>query len=564
MQPLELWGGLECTVNRTHDRYHDQIVLSGHHDRPDDLDLFAGLGLGTIRYPVLWERTMPRTDGTPDWTWPDARLARLRELEITPIVGLVHHGSGPPHTHLLDDGFAGGLGTFAGLVAARYPWVEQWTPVNEPVTTARFAALYGHWYPHASDERSFWLALLNQIDATRAAMRAIRRINPGARLVQTDDLGRTHATAPLADQAAFYNARRWAGWDLLFGRLNRDHVLWDYLVALGLGDRLRRIADDPCPPDVVGVNHYLTSDRVLDHRLDRFPAHLHGDNGRIAFADTEAVRVLDPPPPGLAGALDEAWTRYGTPIALTEVHNGSTREEQLRWAAEAWDTAVAARTRGIDVRAVTAWALLGSHGWNTLLTGGRSYEPGVFDTANGTPRPTALAALWRGLPRDADRHPVANEPGWWRRADRLTYGDPASAARVPGTVGLLLICGASEALTNVVATASAARGIRYRLLRRDINDADEIRSLVATFAPWGIVTAGGVASLDTTGLTADAGRAGHAQMVDRLLDDLIDGRGHRRPSGPFASVCLQGAGGGIAPDVLGRIFEQRSIQRGFV
>ena len=52
----------------------------------------------------------------------------------------------------------------AGAAAERYPWIEDWTPVNEPLTTARFSALYGHWYPHAQDEHAFWLALLNQID----------------------------------------------------------------------------------------------------------------------------------------------------------------------------------------------------------------------------------------------------------------------------------------------------------------------------------------------------------------------------------------------------------------
>jgi dTDP-4-dehydrorhamnose reductase len=66
--------------------------------------------------------------------------------------------------------------------------VEDWTPVNEPLTTARFSALYGHWHPHVADEPAFWTALLNQIDAVRMSMKAIRRINPDARLVQTEDL----------------------------------------------------------------------------------------------------------------------------------------------------------------------------------------------------------------------------------------------------------------------------------------------------------------------------------------------------------------------------------------
>lgn len=35
---IELWGGIECTVNRVGNRYVDQIVRTGHQHRLDDLD----------------------------------------------------------------------------------------------------------------------------------------------------------------------------------------------------------------------------------------------------------------------------------------------------------------------------------------------------------------------------------------------------------------------------------------------------------------------------------------------------------------------------------------------
>jgi dTDP-4-dehydrorhamnose reductase len=504
MDALESWGGLECTVNRTRHGYTDQIRLNGHHDREGDLALFADLGIAALRYPILWERVAPDDPASPDWSWSDRRLAQLQTLGVRPIAGLVHHGSGPRYTDLLDDSFAPGLGRYAGQAAERYPWIDEWTPVNEPLTTARFSALYGHWYPHERDEKAFWRAMLNQVDGTRAAMRAIRRVNPAARLVQTDDLGRTYATSRLAEQAAFDNVRRWAGWDLLFGRVTRDHPLWQRLARLGLGDRLRAIADDPCPPDVVGVNHYLTSDRFLDHRLQRYPAHTHGGNGRVAYADIEAVRALDPPPPGLSGVLREAWDRYGVPVALTEVHNGCTREEQLRWAASAWDTAVSLRAEGVEIRAITAWALLGSHGWNTLLTAPGVYETGVFDVTSGTPRPTALAELWRGLSHGAPRHPVANEPGWWQRPERLIYPVlPRPAGIRPSSNddanAVLLICGATGTLGQAFAKACAARGIRYRISGRDMLDLerpDHAAAVLDRLRPWAVVNATGWVRVD--------------------------------------------------------------------
>src|ERR1041384_2020674 len=88
---VEVWAGMECTVNRVNDRYFDQIERSGHAGREDDLARIASLGVTTVRYPVLWERTAPGRLEDADWTWPDARLAALRAIGIAPIVGLLHH-----------------------------------------------------------------------------------------------------------------------------------------------------------------------------------------------------------------------------------------------------------------------------------------------------------------------------------------------------------------------------------------------------------------------------------------------------------------------------------------
>lgn len=517
MTSLELWGGAECTVNRVGDVFGDQVAATGHCERFGDLDLIAGLGVAALRFPVLWERVSPERAEDRDFSWSDPRLERLREVGVRPIVGLVHHGSGPRYTSLLDDGFAQGLAAHALATAMRYPWVDEWTPVNEPLTTARFSALYGHWYPHACDERQFWIALLNQIDDTRLAMRAIRQVNPAARLIQTDDLGRTYATTVLADQAAFDNTRRWLSWDLLCGLVGPSHPFWERLCGYGLEARLRDIAESPCPPDVIGINHYLTSDRFLDHRVQRYPRQDQGSNGRTVFADVAAVRVLDPPPPGLAGALREAWERYRLPIAVTEVHNGCTREEQLRWFEEAWKTGEDARAEGIDVRAITAWGLFGSRGWNTLLTGEGIYEPGVFDVSGGTPRETALAKLMRGRARPSGRHPVLAGAGWWRKDMRLHHPVSRRPARwseharrawaLAGGGPPLLILGATGTLGGALAAACTHRDIPFVLTGRselDLHDPTSIGGALDAHQPWAVVNAAGWVRVDDAEVEPEA------------------------------------------------------------
>ncbi|HEX7743462.1 MAG TPA: family 1 glycosylhydrolase, partial [Sphingobium sp.] len=503
----QLWGGVECTVNRVGDLYRDQVKLSGHEHRLDDLERFSELGISALRYPVLWERISPDSPDLCQWEWTDERLPRLRDLGVNVIAGLIHHGSGPRYTSLIDDGFASGLARHAANVARRYPWITDWTPVNEPVTTARFAALYGHWHPHLKSERAFWIALLNQIDATRLAMRAIRQVVPAARLIQTDDLGRTYATATLREQAWFDNQRRWAGWDMLCGRMTPDHPCWRRIAEQGLEDRLRAMLDDPYPPDVIGINHYLTSDRFLDHRLQRYPRQSHGGSDTQAFADVEAVRVLDPPSQGLEGALREAWGRYRIPLAVTEVQNGCTREEQLRWTAQAWDTAVRMNEQGVPVRAVTIWSLLGNSGWNTLLTRRGTYEAGAWDVSSGSPRPTAMVALAKALSGGAGRHQLTTGAGWWQRPVRIAHPPVARPAPIrehaaaPRDMSArpLLICGATGTLGQAMAGACALRNIPFILTKRselDLADIRGIENALDRLQPWAVVNAAGWVRVD--------------------------------------------------------------------
>src|SRR4051812_46082090 len=158
----EVWAGPECTVNRVGDRYFDQLARTGHDARPGDLDRLAGLGVTRVRYPVLWERHA--TDPI-DWRWADARLTPLRDLRVRRAGGLVPPGGGPPPPSRVAPGFADGLAAFAGGVAARFPWVDASPPVNEPLTTARFSGLYGHWYPRGRDPATFARCLLTECRA---------------------------------------------------------------------------------------------------------------------------------------------------------------------------------------------------------------------------------------------------------------------------------------------------------------------------------------------------------------------------------------------------------------
>lgn len=503
---IEIWGGLECSLNRVEDNYMDQLVLSGHYTRGhDDIKRFADLAIKALRYPVLWEKHVPRLDTQIDWSYSTARLNEMRLAGIKPIIGLVHHGSGPVYTDFFDGSFAKGLGEYAGKVAEQFPWIEYYTPVNEPLTTARFCGLYGHWYPHKSTTLDFLKILLAECKGTILAMQAIRKVNPAAKLVQTEDIGKTQSSYKLRYQADFENKRRWLSFDILAGKINKNHSLWNYLLYEGLKEEdFEFFAANPCPPDIMGINHYITSERYIDERIEKFPSYAVGGNGIAVYADVEAVRVGRNQGPEVL--FKEVWERFHLPIAITEVHLHCTREEQLRWFNYIWTAANNLKDEGADIRAVTAWALLGSFDWCSLLIKPAGiYEPGLFDVrAVAEPRPTALTKLVKSLAEGNHfTHPVMKEEGWWKRPCAIEYHLeelPQCVTQVRKAQGNpLIIIGKTGTLGTAFRRICKLRGIHYLLLGRqevDISDVADIERMVKHYNPWAIINTAGYAKID--------------------------------------------------------------------
>lgn len=520
--PPELWAGVECTIVRLGDQYRDQTRETGHDLRDGDIDLLAGLGVKAVRYPILWERVAPERPDRLDFSWTDRRLEMLRERGIEVIGALLHHGSGPHYTDLIDRDFPKKLADYAARVAERYPWIARWTPVNEPLTTARFSGLYGHWYPHGRDYSTFLRALYNQSRGTLEAMRAIRERIPGAGLVQTEDLGKTFSTAPLRHQAQHENERRWLSLDLLCGRVDDRHPMWKFLRSAGIGvDALEAMASGEAAPALLGINHYLTSERFLDHRLHFYPGQAPGGNGRDTYVDAEAVRVKRlEPDTGFGPRLREAWERYGIPMAVTEVHHGCTRDEQLRWFAEVWKTAGALRGEGMDLRAVTLWSTFGNVDWRSLLTERRGiYDTGAFDVRGPAPRPTIVAKAARAYGHGEDfDHPVLDSPGWWRRPPRLYLWNGRCKPMDWGG-RKLLIAGATGTLGNAFARICERRALPFCLTARDtldICDEASVAAAIERHAPWAVINAAGFVRVADAERERDACFAWNAEGPENL------------------------------------------------
>jgi dTDP-4-dehydrorhamnose reductase len=465
----KLWGGVECSIVRVRNRWRNQSIDTGHSSRLSDINAVADLGIRTLRYPVLWETISPRKPDEVDFRWHDERLLKIRELGIEPIAGLLHHGSGPHYTDLLDAQFPALLAQHAKNVADRYPWITQFTPINEPMTTARFSCLYGHWYPHRRTERDFCRAMINQCRGIVLAMRAIRAITPHAKLIQTEDLGKTFSTTLLQYQADYDNERRWLTFDLLLGRVDKCHPWHKIFLSHDISEKeLSLFLDEPCPPDTIGINHYLTSDRFLEHRRSHRPHNLKmTGNGHHRYCDLEAVRThLPEGSTGPEARLREVWDRYHRRTAITEVHHGSTRDEQVRWLAEVWEAAKSLRAEGKDICAVTVWALFGVEDWNSLLVQRNGlYEPGAFDARGGSLRLTALGRATKDiLSEGVIKHPVLDSRGWWHSERRFYQPELVGSLPVPAGKRAILLLGGSGALAQAFVRIAQFRGLECILM----------------------------------------------------------------------------------------------------
>ena len=62
---LEIWGGIECSYNRVQNNYMDQLNLSGHYEREDDISRFAQL---VVMAPLHSGSYRSFAQRSPSWT----------------------------------------------------------------------------------------------------------------------------------------------------------------------------------------------------------------------------------------------------------------------------------------------------------------------------------------------------------------------------------------------------------------------------------------------------------------------------------------------------------------
>jgi beta-glucosidase/6-phospho-beta-glucosidase/beta-galactosidase len=239
---------------------------------------------------------------------------------MQPILDPLHHISFPDW---LTDGFANPdfpklYERFICAVARRYPWAEAYTVFNEPLPTTLFCSLTGMWYPHGKSDDSFTAMALNVARAICSCSAALRRINPDIKFVHIDTSETHRAVDKKSEEwTAFANARRFLMHDLAFGRVDRTHPLYGYLIQHGMTESdLSWLRDHRAPVDIIGLDYYIHSE--IEWYWD-------AELGRANISWPVANPV------GFAAVADEYVQRFNMPVMLTETNLRGTYLDRLTW-----------------------------------------------------------------------------------------------------------------------------------------------------------------------------------------------------------------------------------------
>ena len=347
--PTFFLSGFECSNFLWKDGVRRNLVAETGHDRhaAEDYRILASLGIAVAREGIPW----PLVDrgGAYDFSMLDPYIEAMNASKITPIWDLCHYGYPDdldPFSNAFTERFARYCRACAEYVMPKLRGPHFFTPINE-ITFFSFCA--GEWgwaapYRCSREDRARLLEALCR--AAIAGVKAIRDVDPQARMVHIDPLVRVVAPRDRPDQeeAARYETHvdSFLAWDIIAGREHPE------------------FGGSPEILDIVGTNVY--SFGQMEYRESGPHAPLEPGDERIA---------------PLCDMLDTVWQRYRRPMIIGETSGlGHGRPDWLR---DVMGESLAAVRRGMDLQGVCLFPAVDMPDWHT----GEWVGNGICDVLDG-------------------------------------------------------------------------------------------------------------------------------------------------------------------------------------
>ncbi len=339
-----------------------------------DFELTKEQGIEFLRYgpPYYKTHTGP---GQYDWAFTDTTFNRLKDLDITPIVDLLHFGVPDWMGNFQNPEFPEWFAEYAGAFAERFPYLQLYTPINEIFITALFSAQYGWWNEREHSDRTFVTALKHLCKANVMAMHAILKVRPDAIFIQSESSEYFHPMRPeVQKQANFLNRKRFLALDLTYG-YPISVQMYEYMLQNGMtsGEYFWFEQNQVKARCIMGNDYYATNE------------HLVLPNGTTqASGEVFGYYVI----------THQYYNRYRLPIMHTETN--MKMPDSVNWLYRQWANLHRLKQDGVPIVGFTWYSLTHQVDWDTALRedNGRVHEVGLYDLErNMTPAGKAYKRL---------------------------------------------------------------------------------------------------------------------------------------------------------------------------
>jgi beta-glucosidase len=342
----------------------DEMEKCGHYNYwKKDFELVQEIGIHILRYGPPIHKTF-LADNKFDWSFADETFKDLRERKIIPIVDLCHFGVPDWIGNFQNPDFPELFAKYASAFAARYPWVQLYTPVNEMYICAIFSAYYGWWNEQLTTDLSFVTALKHIVKANVQAMNEILKIKPNAIFIQSESSEYFHAENPKAIKPAeLMNARRFLSLDLNYGR-RVESEMYEYLMDNGMTRQ---------------EYHFFTSNNIKRHCIMGNDYYMTNEHRVSEDGSTRASGEIF----GYHTITSQYYDRYRLPIMHTETNmqEGPTGEAAVNWLWKQWANVMRVRNDGMPIVGFTWYSLTDQVDWDSALreNNGNVNSLGLYD-----------------------------------------------------------------------------------------------------------------------------------------------------------------------------------------
>lgn len=388
--PTFFMAGFECSTFLWKDGLRKDYIALTRHDRhlKEDYRRLMQLGIGVVREAIRWP-FVDKGHGRYDWSSVDPLIDAMNECHVTPIWDLCHYGfpdGCDPFSKECERRFVDYCRAVAEHVMPRTEAPRFFTPINEITFFAAGATDLAWMYPFAKGRCGEMKLALTRMAI--AGVKALREVDPGARMVHVDPM--VHAVPPedrpdLAEEAWEHAYEEsYEGWDMLYGRLHPE------------------LGGAPEVLDIVGVNVYHYCQIQLNEDKSR-----------------EVLGPRDPRRKPLSEMLAFAWERYHRPVIIGET--SGYQDNRAEWLCMTMEESLKALNRGVDLHGVCLYPCVDVPDWHT----GKLAQIGIFDLTD---------------PHTCERVPcnpyIEELHRWQKTLDQPEHIEPDSVGRNWGRVEL--------------------------------------------------------------------------------------------------------------------------------